>query len=135
MEDPLDKDSPQDPPKPKMMSQNLASNVTLLDDARKPLAEGRHRHRAGTLTESTQLGLEDEELEYMIPIYAAAGISDDHQAGIDHATSYIAAIVSPLPDTWNMAMIEELDPIVQHQVVGDLVELPEGRPPLRSHCV
>jgi hypothetical protein len=50
------------------------------------------------LAESAQLALEDEEFEYMIPIYAAAAITDDHQDGIDDSTSYNAATESPLAE-------------------------------------
>jgi len=49
------------------------------------------RNRAGKdmLAESSQLALEDEEFEDMIPIYAAAAISNDydHEDGIDDPKS------------------------------------------------
>jgi len=88
-EEPLDDDSPPDPPKPKTMkmSRELAGFETSLGDAWKPPAEGSRRNRAGkdTLAESAQLALEDEEFEDMIPIYAGAAISNDHdhEDGID----------------------------------------------------
>jgi hypothetical protein len=71
----------------------------------------------------------------MIPIYAAAEISDDHEDGIDNPQSYKAATESPLADRWDTAMKEELDAIGQHQVFGDFVELPEGRKALPTHWV
>jgi len=45
------------------------------------------------LAESGQLALKDEEFEDMIPIYAAAAISNnhDHKDGIDVRKSYKAA--------------------------------------------
>jgi len=137
MEEPLDNDSPPDPPKPKKKSRELAGLETSLEDASKLPAEGSSRNRAGkdTLAESAQLALEDEEFEDMIPIYAAAGISDDHEDCIDDPKSYKAATESPLADTWDTAMKEELDAIGQHQVFGDFVELPEGRKALPSHWV
>jgi hypothetical protein len=117
----------------------LAVLETSLGDAWKPLAEGSRRNRAAkdTLAESAQLALEDEEFEDMIPIYAAAAISHnhDHQDGIDNPKAYKAATESPLADKWDTAMKEELDAIGQHQVVGDFVELPEGRKALPSHWV
>ena len=53
-EEPLDDDSPPDPPKPKKKSRELAGLETSLGDAWKPLAEGCRRNRAGknTLAES-----------------------------------------------------------------------------------
>ena len=72
------------------------------------------------------MALEDEEFEDMIPIYAAAAISDDHEDAID-PKSYKAATESPLADKWDTAMKEELDAIGQHQVFGDFVKVPEGR--------
>jgi hypothetical protein len=44
------------------------------------------------------LALEDEEFEYMIPIYAATAISDDHHDGIDDSMSFNAATESPLAE-------------------------------------
>ena len=70
----------------------------------------------------------------MIPIYAAAAISDDHEDAIDPKCSK-AGTESPLADKWDTAMLEELDAICQHQVVGEFVELPEGRKALPSHWV
>jgi hypothetical protein len=87
------------------------------------------------LGESAQLALEDEELEDMIPIYAAAAISDNHEDGTDDPKSYKAATQSPLADKRDMAMKAELDAISQQQVFGDFVELPEGRKALPSHWV
>ena len=58
------------------------------------------------MAESAQLALEDEELEDMLPIYAAAAISNnhDHEDGIDDPKSYIAATESPLANKWDTAM-------------------------------
>jgi len=77
------------PPNPKKKSRELAGLERSLGDAWKPLAEGSRRNRAGkdTLAESAQLALEDKEFEDMIPIYAAAAISDDHEDGIDDPKS------------------------------------------------
>ena len=136
-EEPLDDDSPPDPPKPKKKSRELPSLETSPGDAWKPPAEGSRRNRSGndTLAESVQLALEDEEFEDIIPIYAAAAISDDHEDGINDPKSYKAATESPLADKWDTAMKELLDAIGQHQVFGDFVELPEGRKALPSHWV
>jgi hypothetical protein len=86
------------------------------------------------LAECAQLPLKDEEFEDMIPIYASAAISDDHD-GIDEPKSYKATTESPLAEILDTAMKEELDGIGQHEVFGDLVELPEGRKDLPSHWV
>jgi len=134
MEKPLDDDSPPDPPKPKRKSRELAGLETSLGDAWKPLAEGSRRNRAGKLAESAQFALEDEEFEDMIPIYAPAAISDDHEDAIDPKSDKVAT-ESPLADKWDTAMKAELDAIGQHQVFGDFVEFPEGRKALPSHCV
>jgi len=135
-EEPLD-DSPPEPPKPNKKLQELAGLGTSPGDAWKPPAEGSRRNRAGkdTLAESAQLALEDEEFEDMIPIYAAAVISDDQEDGIDDPKSYKAATESTLADKWDTAMKEELDAIGQHQAFGDFMELPEGRKALPSHWV
>ena len=139
MEEPLDDDLPPDPPKPKNKSRELAALETSLGDAWKPPAEGSHRNRPGknTLAECAQLALEDKEFEGMIPIYAAAAISNNHnhEDGIHDAKSYKAATESPLADKWDTAMKEEFDIIGQHQVFGDFVELPEDRKALPSHWV
>jgi len=134
-EEPLDDDSPPDPPQLKKKSRELAGLETSLGEAWKPPAEGSRRNRAGKLAESAELALEDEEFEYMISIYAAAAISDDHEDGIDDPKSYKAATESPLADKWDTVMKEELDAIGQHQVFGDFVELPEGRKAMPSHWV
>jgi hypothetical protein len=135
-EEPLDDDSPPDPPKPMKKSRELACLETSLGDAWKPPAEGSRRIRAGkdTLAESAQLAIEDEEFEDMIPIYAAAAIFDDHEDGID-LKSHKAAIESPLAEKCDTAINEELDAIGQHQVFGHFVEQPEGRKALPSHWV
>jgi hypothetical protein len=78
MEEPLDDNSLPDPPKPQQKSREFVGLETSLGEAWKPPAEGSRRNRAGKLAESAQLALEDEEFEDMIPIYAAAAISDDH---------------------------------------------------------
>jgi len=106
-----------------------------LGDAWKPPGEGSRRNRAGTLAASAQLALEDEEFEDVIPIHAAAVISDDHEDGIDNPKSYKAATESPLTNKWDTAMKEELDAIGHHQVFGDCVELLEGRKASPSHWV
>jgi len=135
-EESLDDESPL---KPKKKSRELAGLETSLGDAWKPPAEGSRRNRAGKdkLAEFAQLALEDEEFEDMIPIYAAAAISNnhDHEDGIDDPKSYKAATESPLAEKWDTAMKAELDVIGQHQVFGDFVELPEGRKVLPSHWV
>ena len=87
------------------------------------------------MAESAQLGLEDEQFEHMIPIYAAAAFSDDLDDGIDDPMSYQATTESQLPDKWDTAMKEQLDAIGQHQVFGDSLELPECRKALPSHWV
>jgi len=138
MEESLDDNPPPDPQKPKTKkSRQLAGFETSLGDAWTPLGEGSHQNRCGKnrLAESAQLALEGEECEDMIPIYAAAAISDDHEDGLDDQKSYKAATESPLAEKWDTAMKEELDAIVQHQVFGDFVELPERRKALPSHWV
>jgi hypothetical protein len=89
------------------------------------------------LAKSAQLALEEVEFEDMIPIYAAASISDnhDHEDGIDNQTPYKAATESLLAEKWDMVMKDELDAIGQHQVCGDFVELSEGRKALPSRWV
>jgi hypothetical protein len=81
------------------------------------------------------LALNDVELENMIPICTAAAIPNNHdlENGIDDSTSYKAATKASLAEKWDMAMKEALDAIVQHQVFGDFVELPESREALTSH--
>jgi hypothetical protein len=115
----------------------IAGLETSLGDAWKPLAEGScpNRPRKDTLAESAKLALEDEDFKDMLPIYAEAAISDDHEDGIDDPKCYKAATGSPLADKWDTAMKEELDATGQHQVFGDFVELPEGRKALPSHWV
>jgi len=71
----------------------------------------------------------------MIPIYAAAAISNNHKDEIDDAKSYNAAPESPLAERWDKAMKVEIDAIGQRQVCGDFVDLPEGRKSLPSHWV
>jgi len=136
-EEPLDDDLPPHPPKPRTKSWELAGLETSQRDALKPPADGSHWNRAGkdTLAESAQLALEVEELEDMIPIYAAAAISDDNEDGIDDPKSFKAATESPLAEQRVTAMIEKFDAIVQHQVFGDFVELLEGWKGLPSHLV
>jgi hypothetical protein len=131
----LDDDSPPDPLKPKKKLRELAGLESSFGDAWKLPAEGSHRNRAGKLTEPAQLALEDEEFEDMIPLYAAAVISDNHEDGIDDPMSYKAATESPLANKWDMAMKQELDAIRQDEVFGDFVELPEGRKALRTHLL
>ena len=62
--------------------------------------------------------LQDEKFEDMIPIYAAAAISNnhDHKDCIDDPKSYKAATESPLANKCDMAMKEELHAIGQHHV-------------------
>jgi len=80
-EEPLDDNSPPDPPKPTKKSRELAGRETALGNAWKLRAEGSHRNNAGKgkSAESAQLALEDEEFEHTIPIHAAAAISDDYE--------------------------------------------------------
>jgi len=108
-----------------------------LRDAWKQLAEGSRRNCAAqdTLAESAQLALEDEEFEDMIPIYAAASISDDNEDGIDDRNCYKALTESLLAVNWDTAMNQELDAIGQLQVFGDFVELLEGKKALPSDWV
>jgi hypothetical protein len=87
------------------------------------------------LAESAQVPLEYEEFEDMIPIYATAAISNDHEDAIDDQKSYKAATESLLTQEWDTAMNGELDAMCQHQVFGDFVELPEGRKAFPSHWV
>jgi len=136
-EEPLDDESPPDPPKPKKKSRELAGLEMSLGDAWKPPVEGSHRNRTGkdTLAESAKLALEDEGFEDLIPIYAAAAIFDDNEDGIDDPTCYKAASESLLAENWDTAMKEEMDAIGQHQVFGDFMELLEGRTALPSHWV
>jgi len=120
-------------------SRELAGVETSLGDAWKLPAKGSRRNRAGKdkLPESAQLALEDNEFEDMIPIYAAAAIfnNHNHEDGMDDPKSYKAATESPLADKLDKAMKEELHAIGTHQVIGDFVELPEGRKALPSHWV
>jgi hypothetical protein len=71
----------------------------------------------------------------MIPIYAAAAMSDHHEDDIDDPKSDKPATESLLANEWDMAMKVALDAIGQHQVFGDFVELPEGRKALPCHWV
>jgi len=133
--EPLNDNSPPDPPMTKKKSRELAGRQTSLGDAWKPPAEGSRRSCADKLAESAQLALEDVEFNEMIYIYAAAVISDDHEHGIDDPKSYKAATESPLAEKRDTAINEELDAISQHQVFGDFVELPEGSMALPSYWV
>jgi hypothetical protein len=83
------------------------------------------------------LALRDEELEDIIPIYAAAAIYNihDHADGIDDPKSYKAATQSPLADTWETAINEESHAFGRHQLFGDFLELPEGRNAFPIHWV
>jgi hypothetical protein len=134
-EESVDDVSPPNPQKPKKKLRELAGLERALGDGWKPQAEGSYRNCTGndTLAESAQLALEDQELEDMIPIYAAAAISDDHEDGINNPKSYKAATESPLTENWDTPMKEELDAIGHDQVFGDFVQLPEGRLALPSH--
>jgi hypothetical protein len=125
------------PTKLKKKSRELAGLETSLGDEWKPPDEGTHRNRSGkaTLGESAQLALEDEEFTDMIPIYATAEISDDHEDHINDPKYYKASTKSLLAKKWDTAMKEELDAIGQHHVFGDFVELLEGRKILPSHWV
>jgi hypothetical protein len=98
--------------------------------------KGSRRNHTGkdTLAESAPLADEDEEFKNMIPIYAAAAISDDHEDAID-PKSYKAAGKSLLAEKWDTAIKEDLDVIDLHLVFGDFVDLPEGRMTLPSYWV
>jgi hypothetical protein len=134
-EDPLDDDSPPDPPKPMTnKSRELAGLGLSLGDSWKPPAEGSCGNCAGILPESAQFALEGEEFEDMIPIYGSTAMSDNHKDVID-TKSYKVATESPLPEKLDTVMKQEYDAIGQHQVFGDFVELPEGRKELPSHWV
>jgi hypothetical protein len=80
------------------------------------------------LAVSTQLALEDEEIEDMSPIYAAAAISNYHddEDGIDDLKYYQAAIQSPLAEKSDTSMKEELDTSGQHQIFGDSWSFSKG---------
>jgi len=71
----------------------------------------------------------------MIPVYAAAAISDNHEDEINDPMSYKAPTKSPLAEKRDMAMKGKYNAIGQHQVFGDFVELPEGRKSLPSYLV
>jgi len=131
-EESLDNDSPPDPPKPKKKSRELAGFQTSLGEGWKPPAEGSRPNGAGKLAQSAQLALNNEEFEDMIPIYMAAAISNDHEDGIDDPKSYKAATESLLAEKWDMVMKQALDAIDTPHVIGDFVELPEGRKALPS---
>jgi len=106
----LDDDSPPDSPKPNTKkSRELAGLEMSVGDACKPPAVGGRRNRAGMdkLAESAWLALEEEQFEDMIPIYAAAAISDDHEDCINDPKAYKAATESPLADKWDPAIKEE----------------------------
>jgi hypothetical protein len=115
----------------------LAGLETSVGDAWKLPAEGSRRHCAGEdmLAESAQLALEDEELKHMIPINAAAAISNDQEDGIDDPKSYNVATKSPLAEKWEIAMKEQFDAIGHHQVFKNYVEPPEGRKALPTNWV
>jgi len=108
-------ESPPDPPKPKKKSRELAGLETSLGDAWKTPAKDNRRNHAGkdSFAESAQLAIEDEQFEHMIPIYAAAAISDDHEDAIDPQSDQ-AATQSPLAEQCDKVMKEELDAIGQH---------------------
>jgi hypothetical protein len=127
--------SPPEPLKLKKKSRELAGLESSLGDARKPPAEGCQQHRTGKVAESAQLALEGEEIEDWIPIYTAPAISDDHQDGLGDPKYSPAAAMSPLADKWDTAMEQVFDAISQHQVLGDYIELVEGRMALPSHWV
>jgi hypothetical protein len=133
--EPWNDDSPLDPLKPKKKLRESGCLERSLGDAWKPLAEGSCQNSTGkdTLAEPAQLAVEDKEFEGMIPIYAAATISDDHEDGIDAQTFYKAATESPLADKCDTAMKQESDAIISHGVSGDFVQLPEGRMAWSSH--
>jgi len=67
-----------------------------------------------TFAESAQLALEDEELENMIPIYAAAAITDNHENGIDDWKFDRVATEFPLADECDTWIKGKLDVIGQH---------------------
>jgi hypothetical protein len=85
MEEAIYDNSPSDPPKAQKKSRELDGLETSLGGECTPPAEGGRRNRGGKNTSpvSAQLTLDDEELEDMIPIYAAAAISNYHEDAID----------------------------------------------------
>jgi hypothetical protein len=140
MEELFNDDPPPKPPKPQTKkSRELAGLEKSLGNAWKPPAKGSLQNRPGTdtLAESAQLALEDEEFEDMIPIYAAAAMSNNrhHEDGIDEPKCYKAATESALAEKWDMVMKVELDAFSQQRVFGDFMELPEGRKALPSYWV
>jgi hypothetical protein len=131
MEGSLDDKSPS---KAKKKSREFAGLETSLGEAWKLLAEGSHRNRADELAESAQLALEDEEFEDMLPIFASAAISNNHEDGMD-PKSHKGTTESPLAEKCDTAMKQELDAIGQHQVFEHFVALAERRKALPSHWV
>jgi len=136
-EESLHDNPPPEPLKPKKQSWELACVETLLEDTWEPPAKGSRQNRPGkvTVAETAQLGLEGEQFEDMILIHVTAAISDDHDEGMDDPKSYKAATKSRLTEKWDTAMKSWLDAIVQHQVFGDVMDLPEGRKAVPSHSV
>jgi len=84
-EKPLDNDLPPDSLNPMKKSPQLASLETSLGSAKKLPSKCSLQKCAGkdTLAVSSQLALEEEQLEYVIRIYTAGAICDDHVDGID----------------------------------------------------
>jgi len=99
-----------------------------------PPAKGSCQNCVGKFSECAQLALKDQEFEDVSLTYTGAAIYDDHKYSI-HPKSFKAASKSPLTEKWDTVMKEQLDAIGQHRVLGDFVQLPEGRKALPSHWV
>jgi len=95
MQDSFDNHSLPETLKPKKYFQELAGHEMSHGDAWKPPGECSCENCTGkqNSAKTTPLALEDKEFKDMIPIYAAAVISNDHdhQDGIDNAVCYAAA--------------------------------------------
>lgn len=134
----MDDDSPPHPPMPKTRNpRQLVGLETSLRPAWMPRAEGSLHNRAGKdwWAESARLDRKDEDFEDMIPIYAAAAISQDQEDRFDDPKSYNAESESPLTAKWETEIKAELDAMGQHQVFRDCVEPPKVRGAFVSHWV
>jgi hypothetical protein len=87
------------------------------------------------LAECAQLALEDEEIVDNICIFTATAISYSHEDGIDNPKNPKTGTESPLTDTCDTSIIEELHAIGQYPFFRDFVEFLEGRKASRNHLV